>query len=194
MAPTDAGPTPEPLDPSMLKAIAHPLRYEILVRIREQGEASPIGIARSLEQPVGRISHHVRTLARLGAIRQVRTVRRRGALEHFYSAVRTTVLSDEDWERLPIETRDALVATRLRRVLTGAGAAAQDGGFAPAWTHLSHLTCDLDAEGIEELGRVLEDALAQVMAVSERSAARATTEPRKATEVVMLHFQRSAQD
>lgn len=194
MARSNAAPEPEPLDPSMLKAIAHPLRYEILVQIREHGEASPVAVARALGQPVGRVSHHVRTLARLGAIRLVRTERRRGAIEHFYEAVRTTVLSDADWERLPVETRDALVAERLRRVLADAGAAAQEGGFAAAWTHLSYLPCDLDAQGIDELSRLLEDTLRQAMAISEESAARAATEPRRPTEIVMLHFERATPD
>ena len=176
----------------MLKAIGHPLRYEILVRIREQGEASPIGIARALGQPVGRISHHVRTLARLGAIRQVRTVRRRGALEHFYAAARTTVLSDAEWDRLPVETRDALVATRLRRVLHDVGAAARDGGFAPGWTHLSELPCELDEEGIAELAELLEATLRGAMEISERSAARGGDRSRIPTQLLLLHFERSA--
>jgi DNA-binding transcriptional ArsR family regulator len=194
MAPTAAEPPPESLDPSMLKAIAHPLRYEILVRIRERGEASPVGIARALEQPVGRISHHVRTLARLGAIRLVRTERRRGAIEHFYAAVRTTLVSDDDWERLPIETRDALVANRLRRLLGDAGAAAQSGGFADAWSHLSYVRCELDAAGIAAMGRLLEETLRGVMAIEAESAARSADEPRTPTEVALLHFRRAPED
>jgi hypothetical protein len=76
-------------------------------------------------------------------------------------------------------------------VLADAGAAAQAGGFAAAWTHLSYLLCELDAQGVDELRRLLEDTLREAMAINEASAARAADGPRLRTQVAMFHFERA---
>jgi hypothetical protein len=43
-------------------------------------------LARELDETIGNVSYHTRTLHKLGAIRLVRTRQRRGAIEHFYTA------------------------------------------------------------------------------------------------------------
>jgi DNA-binding transcriptional ArsR family regulator len=63
----------------LLNAVAHPLRHRVLAAIDEAGEASPKEVAATLGQPLGRVGHHVRVLARSGAIELVRTEPRRGA-------------------------------------------------------------------------------------------------------------------
>jgi DNA-binding transcriptional ArsR family regulator len=41
-----------PLDRRLLKALAHPLRERILESITDRGEASPVELARELDQPL----------------------------------------------------------------------------------------------------------------------------------------------
>ena len=67
------------------KAVVHPLRAGIL-NLLDGRVASPIELARELDETIGNVSYHARTLRRLGAIRLVRTRQRRGATEHFYTA------------------------------------------------------------------------------------------------------------
>jgi DNA-binding transcriptional ArsR family regulator len=76
------------------KVIAHPLRVAIL-RLLDGRVASPIELARELEESIGTVSYHARILSRHGAIRLVRTGRRRGALEHFYTATVRITLRQE---------------------------------------------------------------------------------------------------
>lgn len=68
----------------MVKAIAHPLRLEILRALGER--ASPTELSRRLGEPLGTISYHVRVLADLGLLRLVEQAPRRGAIEHYYEA------------------------------------------------------------------------------------------------------------
>jgi DNA-binding transcriptional ArsR family regulator len=70
----------------VVKALAHPLRVEIL-RILDEGRASPIELSRRLQSPLGVVSYHVRVLSDLGLIRLVKRTARRGAIEHHYAAV-----------------------------------------------------------------------------------------------------------
>ena len=64
-------------------AIGHVTRLRIVLYLRD-GEASPKVMAERFGLPVGQVAHHTRLLARVGMIKQTRTVPRRGATEHFY--------------------------------------------------------------------------------------------------------------
>jgi DNA-binding transcriptional ArsR family regulator len=70
------------------KALAHPLRGQILTLLEDGGRRSPNQLARELGNgaPLGTVSYHVRYLHRQDLIRLVDTQPRRGAIEHFYEA------------------------------------------------------------------------------------------------------------
>lgn len=70
-------------DPRVVKALAHPLRVEILGAL-EHRTASPNELADELDAPLGNVSYHVRQLAAAGLLRLVRETPRRGAVEHYY--------------------------------------------------------------------------------------------------------------
>lgn len=65
---------------SLLDALHHPLRREVLSFLQREGRGSTSQIARWLGVPVGNLSYHVRRLEQLGLIEVVESVRRRGAL------------------------------------------------------------------------------------------------------------------
>ncbi len=50
----------------------------------DEGAASPVVLATKLDQPLGTIAYHVRTLYDLGLLELVSTRQRRGATEHYY--------------------------------------------------------------------------------------------------------------
>jgi DNA-binding XRE family transcriptional regulator/DNA-binding transcriptional ArsR family regulator len=66
------------------RALAHPVRVEILRSLIEQEPGSPSGFAASLGIPLGVASHHVRRLRDLRLIRIARRTQRRGAVQHHY--------------------------------------------------------------------------------------------------------------
>ena len=70
----------------MAKALAHPLRVQLLTALNE-GVASPNELAKRLNEPLTNVSYHVRMLHDLGCIELVETEPRRGALEHYYRAI-----------------------------------------------------------------------------------------------------------
>lgn len=72
------------IDQRLVKAVAHPLRVEVLEAIISQGEVSPTQIATNLEQELGKVSYHVNVLRSCEVIELARTRQRRGALEHFF--------------------------------------------------------------------------------------------------------------
>lgn len=64
--------------------MSHPLRLAIIEQLQDGREASPNEMRKQLGVPLTNISYHVRFLAELGVIEEVRNEPRRGAVEHFY--------------------------------------------------------------------------------------------------------------
>jgi predicted ArsR family transcriptional regulator len=71
----------------LVRALGHPIRQRILRFLNEDGESSPVQIARVLGQRLGNIAYHCGVLEECGAIELSRTAPARGAVEHFYRAV-----------------------------------------------------------------------------------------------------------
>lgn len=69
------------------KALAHPIRRQILHAMEGEtnGGLSPASLSQALGIPLGTVSYHVRLLSEPGILKLVRTVPRRGAVEHFYT-------------------------------------------------------------------------------------------------------------
>lgn len=90
---------------SLISAIGHPLRRQILRELANRGEAlSPAALGREVGTPIGTLSYHVRVLLRLGAVREIGQRMVRGAVEHFYE---TLIEDDPPIEALLEETREA---------------------------------------------------------------------------------------
>jgi len=75
----------------LAKAAAHPLRVCILASL-QQGLASPNQLAKELDEPLGNVSYHVKTLLDYGCVELVKTEPRRGAVEHFYRSTNQLLL------------------------------------------------------------------------------------------------------
>ncbi len=81
-------------DPAVLRVLAHPTRMRIYSATIDRPQSAK-DLADRLEQPLARISYHVKTLADAGLLRVVRRTRRRGAVETHYRAIATLDISDE---------------------------------------------------------------------------------------------------
>ena len=79
------------------RALAHPVRVEILRALLEQEPGTPSGFAATLEIPLGVASHHVRRLRDLRLIRIVRRTHHRGAVQHHYRLCDRSATSQALW-------------------------------------------------------------------------------------------------
>jgi DNA-binding transcriptional ArsR family regulator len=179
-----------PLDEGLIKALAHPLRWRILEILSERGEASPVELARRLDQPLATVSHHMRVLRDLGSIELTRTEPRRGALEHFYRAVMPAFFDDEQWQRVPVVLRRGLAGQVFRRIVEEAAAAGASGAFDAAGAHLDRMVVELDDRGWRELSDLLTGVLKRAQAIQERSDSRRVKGTgARMSEVAILHFE-----
>jgi DNA-binding transcriptional ArsR family regulator len=158
-------------DPRLVKAMAHPLRVQIL-SVLEQRVASPRELADELDAPLGNVSYHVRTLSSLGLIKLVKKTPRRGAIEHYYEARGRAVVSDKAWAEVPDIVKRALVGATLASVSEEVNAAASSGGFEREDMHLTTSRVHVDEQGWRELSKLLGDTWSQIEKVQRESAKR----------------------
>jgi DNA-binding transcriptional ArsR family regulator len=179
------------IDQRLAKALSHPMRTHILAILNEQ-VASPNEIADMLGERLPNVSYHVRVLLDLGCLELVRTAQRRGAIEHFYRALKRPFFSDRDWKRLPPSGRRAVSDVALQMVWEDVAEAVDAGTFdARLDRHLSRSPFTVDEKGWGEL----HDLLAKTLEEAQRIAARSATRLMRGegtgipSEVVLMHFE-----
>lgn len=153
-------------DPTVAKALAHPLRTRLLNALEDR-TASPSELAAELDVPLGVLSYHIRRLTVLGFLKLVRRVPRRGAVEHYYTATVRPPVTDEAWGSTPGIVKEASIAGALGRLGRQVSAAASAGGFNAPEARLSQTELQLDDQGWRELDSALA-ALADRVAEIER--------------------------
>jgi DNA-binding transcriptional ArsR family regulator len=158
-------------DPRLVKALAHPLRVQILSTLEDR-IASPSDLATELGAPLGNVSYHVRTLADLGLVKLVKRRTRRGAVEHYYQARGRAQVTNRAWAQVPGVVKRSMVAVALEQAVDQAGAAAAAGGFDHEDTNLSRQSVQLDQEGFGELSAAVGRLHEELAAIQERSTAR----------------------
>jgi DNA-binding transcriptional ArsR family regulator len=186
--------TPGPPDAQVIKAIGHPLRWQMLEALTE-GEASPAQLARRFGEPVNLVAYHMGILAKAGGVELTRTEPRRGSTEHFYRATMRPYFGDREWARLPAETRRAVLAVESKRILNDIRAAAAGAGFDHPKAHVSWVPLELDAQGFEEVAELLDGVIDKLHDIQARVKGRGAKGTSKkagplATEVAMVHFER----
>ncbi len=145
-----AEPVTDVADPRWLRAISHPVRVRLLAMLEEEA-ASPVVLAAKLEQPLGTIAYHVRTLYELGLLKLVSTRQRRGATEHYYRTVARPVPSPATWQGLGSVSKQRVLTALIDRATEHANRSAAAGGFDAGEAQLSTQTLKLDREGYEQL-------------------------------------------
>jgi DNA-binding transcriptional ArsR family regulator len=158
-------------DPRLVKALAHPLRVQILSTLEDR-IASPSDLATELNAPLGNVSYHVRTLADLGLVKLVKRRTRRGAVEHYYQARGRAQVSNRAWAQVPGVVKRSMVAVALEQAVDQAGAAAAAGGFDHEDSNLSRESVTLDAEGWGEISKAVSRLHEELADIQGRSASR----------------------
>lgn len=179
-----------PLDEALIKSLAHPLRWRILELLVERGEASPVELARILDQPLATVSHHVRVLRDLRAIELTRTQQRRGALEHHYRALMPAFFDDRQWQLVPALLRRGIAGQLFQRIFTEAAAAGDAGAFDAPESHLDRMLVELDDQAWQDVSEALLDLLRRIQTIQGESDARRGDDTRvRVSELVLMHFE-----
>ncbi|MDQ5807461.1 MAG: hypothetical protein M3320_02180 [Actinomycetota bacterium] len=110
-----------------------------------------------------------------------------------YRHTRDSLVTDEEWEQLPVADRRRLTALLLELIEEHAWAAFDRGGWDAADAHLSRLAADLDRQGYDDMVRLTLETLErardiQAEVVNRRADGTSDGESVK-TQLMILHFQ-----
>jgi DNA-binding transcriptional ArsR family regulator len=182
-------PTGETSEARIAKALAHPLRAQILQRLGER-VSSPGDLADELGAPLGVVSYHVRMLRDYNCVELVRTEPVRGALQHFYKAIARPTLEDATWRTLPSQLRGELSNGTLSSLVDDLAAAADADKLTDPEVVLTRTPIELDEKAWKKLNKLLAKTHEQALAIAAESAARGTDGVFQ-TELALLHFKRA---
>lgn len=183
--------SPEGITQQLAKALAHPLRVRILSSL-SKGISSPNQLAQELDEPLGNVSYHVKTLLEYDCVELVKTEPRRGAVEHFYRATERAFFSTKDWEKIPASARKGINGVILEAIGQDAAAAMASNTLdARSDSHISRTPMVLDETAWSELADLLTDTLNRALEIQEQAAGRLAeekTEPISST-LAILNFE-----
>jgi DNA-binding transcriptional ArsR family regulator len=164
------------VEPTLGALISHPTRVKAYVILTER-VASPNEIAKATGLEVGHVSYHVGKLAELKVIELVDTAQRRGAVEHYYRAIKRPYASDESFEEMNPAERESLTRFTLQLHLTDM-ARALDAGTLDGRSNRSliRVPAMVDEEGFEELAELHDEMYQRKLEIHAKSAERMVNE------------------
>lgn len=153
----------------LVKGLSHPVRMECLTILATR-TASPRQLADMLNHDLSNVSYHVRVLTELGLIELVNEESIRGAVAHFYRAVERPLASGAEWEELPQDVQNALVAHSWDVLLRDVTTAVEKETFDDrSDRHLTRTSLLLDSEGFARISGLMDELLGVIF--SEQAAA-----------------------
>ncbi len=189
--------SPEGITQQLAKALAHPLRVRILTSLHK-GISSPNQLAQELDEPLGNVSYHVKTLLEYDCVELVKTEPRRGAVEHFYRATDRAFLSDSDWAKIPASARKGISGSIIESIGQNATEALSAGTIESRKdSHISDTPLLLDEQGWKELNKALADVAKQGAAIQKEAAKRMGKNKKTEgiqTRLAIMHFEVPAEE
>lgn len=157
--------------------VAHPLRSECLSFLAER-TASPAEIAAELGENLGNVSYHIRKLWKAGVVEIVEEKPVRGAMEHFYRALKRPMFSDDDIAESSIDERRAFSQHIFSLVTADATRALEANTFVERDDyHISRVPLRVDEEGWRNLRDLHEETLNRILEIQTESAERLSGDP-----------------
>jgi DNA-binding transcriptional ArsR family regulator len=160
------------VDQRLVKALAHPLRVQILMILNER-MASPNELSKELEEGLSQVSYHVKVLKDFECIEMVKTEPRRGAVEHYYRATERAYFADRDWEHLPESIKPGVSASVFKSLIDDVVGAIDGGTFnARDDVHMSWTPGVVDEQGWQESVDLVNETLEKIIDIHTASAKR----------------------
>lgn len=160
------------LDSTLGAIVAHPLRSRCLTILSDR-TASPTELANELGEEVGNVSYHVKQLLKMEVVELVSERPVRGAVEHFYRAIKRPFVSDDEYLNLTLEERLRFARLILQFSVADAATAIETTTFGQRHDHhVTRLPILVDEEGWKELGKIYGEAFQQTIEVEAASAER----------------------
>jgi DNA-binding transcriptional ArsR family regulator len=173
------------VDHALMKALSHRLRTRIFAILNERS-ASPNQLSKELDEGLSQVSYHFNELKKLGLIELVNEVPRRGAVEHFYRAVRRILVPRGAWEQLPPGLQNGVSAEILQNSFEDANASMKAGIFDDPDSYASWSPLVLDRRALKRLDKLANEFLEEVFDIQAEANSRLAEEGGKGLSVTVM--------
>jgi DNA-binding transcriptional ArsR family regulator len=165
--------TADPIDRRLTKAIAHPLRLQIL-SLANQRTISPSEYSEEAGGPLSTVAYHFRKLLELGFLELVEEIPKRGSKEHRYRACRRAMVSDNNWQELGRATQAGVRIAGFQDLIARCTQAVNAGTFDSREDAVFYwVGGGMDETGWEEFVAASRQLIDRVKAIESASAERA---------------------
>ena len=165
--------TADLIDRRLTKAIAHPLRLQIL-SLANQRTISPSEYSEEMGATLPTVAYHFRKLLELGFLELVEEVPKRGSREHRYRGCRRGVVSDADWKELSKATQAGVRIAGFQDLIARCTQAVNAGTFGSRDDAIFHwIGGAMDETGWDEFVEASRQLIDRVNAIENASAERA---------------------
>ncbi len=120
--------TADLIDHRLTKAIAHPLRLQILA-LANQRTISPSEYSAEMGASLSTVAYHFRKLLELGFLELVEEVPKRGSKEHRYRGCRRGMVGDANWKELGKATQAGVRIAGFQDLISRCTQAVSGGTF-----------------------------------------------------------------
>jgi DNA-binding transcriptional ArsR family regulator len=172
-------------------AISHRTRVQILI-VLNQGTYCATELADIIDEPINKVSNHLKELADGGAIEIAESKKRRNFLQHFYRAVQTPAYSVDELSEMHPFTRQVTVGLVVQSLLAEiigalwAGKFSDDPNHCLVWDRLN-----VDEQGRRQITEEQERHWERLAEIEEESLMRAKGGPTIPYIVAALGFERA---
>jgi len=157
---------------SLCGVLKHPLRVRIL-EILNEGPKSPSQFVQEglvpkvhyddYQQALSLASYHFRELEKVGCLRIVDTIPRRGATEHVYEGTARVYFTDEEFEQLPHDSRRQFSRISFQGLIARVDGAMEADTFdARTDRHLTWMPFGVDERGWAEMMAAMSACFGEV--------------------------------
>lgn len=168
--------TADLIDRRLTKAIAHPLRLQILA-LANQRTISPSEYSAEMGASLSTVAYHFRKLLELGFLELVEEVPKRGSKEHRYRACRRAMVNDTNWQELGKATRAGVRIAGFQDLIARCAQAVNAGTFDSRDDSIFYwVGGGMDETGWEEFIEASRQLIERVKAIESASAERAAND------------------
>jgi len=160
------------LSQNLIKGLSHPLRVRILALMNDRSW-SPRELEQQLGEGLSQVSYHVKVLNDFELIELTGTEPRRGAVEHYYSAIERAFIPSSMTKDIPKSAQRVLGDDTLMEIDKDLVASLKSGRFYARddW-HASWTPADLDDQGCKDAEKLADRFAEDFMEIEAESAQR----------------------
>jgi DNA-binding transcriptional ArsR family regulator len=165
--------TADLIDRRLTKAIAHPLRLQIL-SLANQRTISPSEYSEEMGAPLSTVAYHFRKLLEFGFLELVEEIPKRGSKEHRYRGCRRGMVSDANWKELGRATQAGVRIAGFQDLISRCTQAVNAGTFDSRDDAIFYwVGGGMDETGWKEFVEASRQLIERVKAIEDASAERA---------------------